>query len=564
MMGAGLGALILVLGSTASPPAPHWELWSDAPILAPPARATPSALVVDVTPADDIQALSERHPEGVTFRLAPGVYRNQGYTPPKSATERGDQPVGLILKNNTRLEAAVRRTAIFRGSKPVTAVASTPGLWTITGLELQDNSTQGECKPEFPACNLRQDLFQNSLPLKRELSLSNVTAGSRSWFLDYELGVATVAVSEASNLEFSWVQTVIAGNCQGGPCFNVTVDGLVAENFGNHAQCNVFEGAHSVNDCEVRYNHGTGVGNMIVTNSYVHHNGQIGGGGRQLTEGNVFAFNNNLGYSEGWEAGGAKFVVTGPPHLVVRGNSFLSNNGPGIWTDCDSIGVTYEDNILLNNSGPGIFHEISFGATIRNNHAEGNCWPANLPFCYGGHCYPGPNTGSFCGQISLSSSGDTVISGNTIITTGLPGANNGITLYQQGDRGVGVLGPRLLRNVSVHSNTIVAQTCGGRNGIVDFSNRSDGYPTPLLSGVRFDNNTYVQASTNPISPGSAPNNTLRGSFWWCDESLPSQPNQAKCGGWAFGAFRSKFGQEAGGKEFLGSQTGKWCGSRLHV
>jgi hypothetical protein len=191
---------------------------------------------------------------------------------------------------------------------------------------------------------------------------------------------------------------------------------------------------------------------------------------------------------------------------------------------------------------------------IRNNHVEGNCWPANLPGPWG----PGPNVGAYCGQISLSSSGDTIVEGNTVITYGLPGANNGITLYQQGDRGVGVLGPRLLRNVTVRRNTVVATSCGGRNGIVDFSQRTDGFPTPLLSGVRFDNNTYVEASRTPHSPGSAPNNTKRGPFWWCDNVTTSLPFQDHCGGWSFDAFRSDFGQEAGGKEFLGEQTGPWC------
>ena len=75
-------------------------------------------------------------------------------------------------------------------------------------------------------------------------------------------------------------------------------------------------------------------------------------------------YNNNLGYDEGWEAGGMKFVVTrgwGAPLRVAR-NTVVNNFGPGIWTDCDSIGLIYEDNIVMNNSAGGIFHEISFGA----------------------------------------------------------------------------------------------------------------------------------------------------------------------------------------------------------
>ena len=153
-----------------------------------------SQLVVDVTPADDIQALALKHPEGVTFRLAPGLYRSQGYVPPEWA--HTGQPIGLILKNNTRLEAAVRRTAILSGSVPVNASSlGGTGLWQVQGLLLQDNSTHGVCKPEYPACNLRQDMFLHGKPLRRVLTLGNVSAGSNTWYLDYATGVATVGVT---------------------------------------------------------------------------------------------------------------------------------------------------------------------------------------------------------------------------------------------------------------------------------------------------------------------------------------------------------------------------------
>ena len=154
-----------------------------------------SQLVVDVTPADDIQALAIKHPEGVTFRLAPGIYRSQGYVPPEWA--HTGQPIGLILKNNTRLEAAVRRTAILSGSVPVNAssLAGSPGLWQVQGLTLQDNSTHGDCKPDYPACNLRQDMFLHGKPLRRVLTLGNVTKDSNTWYLDYATGVATIGVT---------------------------------------------------------------------------------------------------------------------------------------------------------------------------------------------------------------------------------------------------------------------------------------------------------------------------------------------------------------------------------
>ena len=86
------------------------------------------------------------------------------------------------------------------------------------------------------------------------------------------------------------METAISGSCQGGPCSNISVVGLVAENFANHAQCDPFEGAWYIDDCEMRYNHGTGVGGHTVRNSHVHHNGQIGGGAQYLVEGNLYEY----------------------------------------------------------------------------------------------------------------------------------------------------------------------------------------------------------------------------------------------------------------------------------
>ena len=101
------------------------------------------------------------------------------------------------------------------------------------------------------------------------------------------------------------------------------------------------------------------------------------GGAQYLVQGNLYEYNNNLGYDEGWEAGGMKFVVTrgwGAPLRVAR-NTVVNNFGPGIWTDCDSIGLIYEDNIVMNNSAGGIFHEISFGA-VRSCGSE--CLPKRI------------------------------------------------------------------------------------------------------------------------------------------------------------------------------------------
>jgi parallel beta-helix repeat protein len=48
------------------------------------------------------------------------------------------------------------------------------------------------------------------------------------------------------------------------------------------------------------------------------------------------------------------------------------NKGPGLWSDVDSTGVTYEENNVIDNELSGIVYEISEQATISHNKVRGN------------------------------------------------------------------------------------------------------------------------------------------------------------------------------------------------
>ena len=159
-----------------------------------------------------------------------------------------------------------------------------------------------------------------------------------------------------------------------------------------------------------------------------------------LVEGNEIYGNNTTGADEYYEAGGSKFGET--ENLIVRDNFVHDNNGPGLWTDIDNINTLYENNVVVGNSGAGIFHEISYSATIRNNQVRGNGFRNRGWLWEGG--------------IMVAGSQDVEIYGNI-----LEDNYNGITLIQQ-DRGSGALGPYLLRNVSVHDNTVVRSGRTGR------------------------------------------------------------------------------------------------------
>jgi parallel beta-helix repeat protein len=252
-----------------------------------------------------------------------------------------------------------------------------------------------------------------------------------------------------------------------------------------------------------------------------------------------------------------------------------SNIGPGIWFDCYSRGVVIEENTILNNSGPGIMYEISYTAVIRNNHLDGNC----NPLAPGS--FHGSNPGSYCGEMFISTSSDTLIMGNTVITRSpIPdgegyNGNNGITLVQM-ERGIdptpGSPGPKMLKNVTVVSNTFVATNCGGRNGIVAYTQPgvpgappSPGFvPNPSQAEVTMDNNTYVWESAAPRAPGGYPKGLSpitgkpNGAYWWCGLPLEASPNRAACEGVDFETLQTKYGQERGGQEVLGVKVGGYC------
>jgi parallel beta-helix repeat protein len=258
----------------------------------------------------------------------------------------------------------------------------------------------------------------------------------------------------------------------------VTVRGLVIEKYATPTQAGVIRAGGGatgwvVEDCEVRYNGGTGIragAGWRVSGNFVHHNGQLGvfgAGGGIVVEDNEIAFNNTENVDSHWEAGGTKFVHT--KNLVVRGNYVHDNKGPGLWTDGHNIYTLYENNRVMDNFGPGIDHEISHDAVIRNNVVEGN-----------GFGWTGWVDGA---GILVNTSSNVEVYGNTVRFN-----NDGIAGIHT-SRGSDELGARELKNLWVHDNVIVMNV--GQSGVV--TNTSD----PVFSAGwnnRFDYNTYTLGS----------------------------------------------------------------------
>ncbi|HLT97309.1 MAG TPA: right-handed parallel beta-helix repeat-containing protein [Acidimicrobiia bacterium] len=254
---------------------------------------------------------------------------------------------------------------------------------------------------------------------------------------------------------------------------NVTIRGLIIQNYANPAQRGAIDAVSDgwrIIGNEIRNNRGAGVnliGNSwVIEGNNIHHNAQIGvkgqgSGGRVVS--NTIANNNpNRAYDWAWEAGGTKFVKT--TNLYVAGNRVLNNLGPGLWTDGDNRGTTYENNIVRDNAGPGIFHEISFSAVIRNNTVTGNAHPFYL------------------GGILVANSSDVTVTGNT-----LSGNDGGIVGLQDSRGGYNTVNLNVTGNAVSHSS--------GVTGLV----YNSGTDVAATGSIRFDNNSYQVGGDRPFA-----------------------------------------------------------------
>jgi parallel beta-helix repeat protein len=271
----------------------------------------------------------------------------------------------------------------------------------------------------------------------------------------------------------------VASQAFGGSAKNVTIRGLVIENYANPAQKGAVNSSGSgwaLIGNELRYNAGAGVSlgaTFRLESNYIHHNQQIGILGRgtgSVVVGNEIAFNNYQDkYAMGWEAGGTKFIDT--TNLLVKDNYVHDNHGPGLWTDANNYMTVYEGNVVIGNSGPGILHEISYDAVIRNNRVEGNAFPF------------------YRGGILVANSSNVEIYGNTL--TG----NDGGVIAIEDNRGSGSRGAWTVKNLWVHDNVIAYSAT--ESGVRD--NTGNGAVYLAAANNRFDRNTYDVPNPNSDS-----------------------------------------------------------------
>jgi hypothetical protein len=494
-------ALVLLLWACAFAPT--------EPTATPPKVA--ACVGVNVTPADDLAALARGNPEGTTFCLAPGEYRNQSVRP-RARQRFVGVPGQTVLSGAVSLERPVRDGA----------------LWVYTG-RTEQGQVVGECAPERPACKYPEDLFLGGQALQRVLSLPEVAPGK--WFFD--LAADRVYLSDdpaGKRVELSSTRVAFYappvrdanGKMLPDPSVGgVVLEGLTIEKYAIPGHFFAIGDQYpapgwTIRRCEVRFNHGGGVGlnGGVIEDSFVHHNGQQGVGGtgaNNVVQRNEIAFNNFAGFDAGWEAGGGKFAST--TNLVYRQNYTHDNDGPGAWTDIDNRGAQILDNRIEGNDGPGIMHEISYDATVRGNRLANNGKRGDYVYS---------------AEILVSSSRNVLIEGNTVTVGATSGARDALPLTRMGI--VVFQGTRTGGNCDtlpcassgnvVRDNTVTYSArlnyLGGGAGLSGSGVFSSG-SSSLLADNRFERNRYrapdcTGARWSWVTPGAGAGTAGRGSL----------------------------------------------------
>jgi Right handed beta helix region len=411
---------------------------------------------IQLEPGNDPQVQLQSQPEGAAFCFSAGVYRLLRPLMPKDRQRLVGEP-----------------GAILSGAQVVTEWTQTEGAWRATGHLPSQPFVHGECVDGYRGCQYAEAVFYDHRQLWRVDTRDELAPGQ--FFTDYDANAIWIADDPSQRtVEVARTEAAVTGESE-----DVLVEGFIIEKFANPAQRGAVQAKGPdwrIENNDVRLNHGHGIfssstGGVIVGNR-LHHNGQLGIGGdadNQTVTDNEIDHNNTAGFDMLWEAGGMKwFSSTG---LKVSQNDVHHNNGPGLWTDINNIGTTFERNTVHNNASHGIIHEISYNATIRHNRIIDN-----------GSAEPLSGWGG--AGIRVAGSPDVEIYGNI-----LTGNTNGIMLVQQRrSDSPSPHGPHELDNINIHDND-VSMTQNVTGMVSDTGD--DGF---YRRNIRFDNNTYRLAS----------------------------------------------------------------------
>ncbi|MBR0903878.1 carbohydrate-binding domain-containing protein [Bradyrhizobium liaoningense] len=404
--------------------------------------------VIYLGPDDDIQSIVDASPEGATFILRSGLYRNLTIEPKDFQTFVGEDG------------------AVLSGSTDIVGWTSTNGVWSASGFP-RPSFSHGEGRDGM--AKYVEDLFIDDKPYVRVANLSDLKAGS-FYYADGKVYITddpTSKYTEASSTSAAFV----GGNTEG-----VTIANLTIEKYASIAQRGAIESHDTKNwslvDVEAKLNHGAGVSagsGMKILGGIYSNNGQVGIHAWDTTglviDGVTASENNYAGFSETWDAGGIKILTS--DHVTVKNSQIADNKGVGLWFDWDNKDVLVKNNLITNNDSAGLFYEASYDATISGN---------NISF----NNKNGYTTGYWGSDLHVTSSSNVSIERNYIASD----AGQGIGI-EQVTRDPGSYGAHVSFNDAVTGNTIVMLT-PGLNGFL-----SDGPKGSSWGNILWDMNTYI-------------------------------------------------------------------------
>ncbi len=270
-----------------------------------------SGNVVYINPGDNVQSIINSNSSGTTYIFRPGVYRMITVQPKDNDTLIGEY--GTIFNGSKLLDPSTAKIENGTGAGGI-------NLYYFEGQtqqtdpkpNAQGSGTSGNgkvCKSGYGRCVYNEDLFADDNFVRHAESKGQVGPGM--WYFDYNSDRIYMADNPVGKkVEASVTQHAI--NNWGED--NITFKNFIIEKYATAAQRHAIElmGNNTIEYNEVRLNHGGAIkvgNNGKVRYNYVHHNGQIGFGGKSvgaLFEFNEIAYNNQLGFEMTWEAGGSK------------------------------------------------------------------------------------------------------------------------------------------------------------------------------------------------------------------------------------------------------------------
>jgi parallel beta-helix repeat protein len=458
---------------------------------------------VTLHPGDNVPKIVSSKPEGTTFIFTPGTYRLS-------------QPI--LPKNNDKFigeTACAPPTsscpAIISGARVIGSEAKLDGGNYAVAKQGQHNprgAAATDCDRDWPSCVLPEDLYFDDQPYRHLDSPTLPAIGAGEWWFDYTNHVIYFHDDPSGHT----VETSVLNNGFGGPANSVTIQYLTVEKFADMYPIGAIgqtqgpnalsqETNWTVQNCEVRLNHGFGVRTsyrMHIIDNYIHDNGQIGIGGGIgwranpvthdtnsgiLIQGNTISHNDYAHFDPQFGSGGIKFGATSG--IVIRGNTIENNEGSGIHFDEDSGNTLVDGNRITDNSdADGLQQEIGWGTSIFRN---------NVILRNGAQVYG--HSSSY--QIAVRASPGVRIYCNVLEIPNAPGANGwGIGASNRGKSNFPPFQNRTATGNSVHDNTVIWDP-GAKGDIGMRQGDPEHQPNFWADNAPPDNNTYH------VSSGSA-------------------------------------------------------------